>query len=108
MMLSAMQTANTPAPPAPAPTTSEEKGHQYWAKGTGFGTGSTTSSWDAEQALLRQKSEEFHVACLLQVIYQNWSYLAQWASNKCLGVNQLSLSEHFSVVIDTANQIVIA
>ena len=46
---------------------SEEKSQQYWAKGTGFGTGSTTSSWDAEQALLRQKSEEEHVTCLLQV-----------------------------------------
>ena len=47
---------------------SEEKSTQhYWAKGTGFGTGSTTSSWDAEQALLRQKGEEEHVACLLQV-----------------------------------------
>jgi len=50
-----------------APTTSNEKSQQYWAKGTGFGTGSTTSSWDAEQALLRQKSEEEHVTCLLLV-----------------------------------------
>lgn len=40
---------------------------QYWAKGTGFGTGSTASSWDAEQALIRQKSEEEHVTCLLLV-----------------------------------------
>ncbi|KAH9496163.1 Baculoviral IAP repeat-containing protein 6, partial [Bulinus truncatus] len=47
----------------------EEKAQQhYWAKGTGFGTGSTTSSWDAEQAMLRQKGEEEHVACLLQVL----------------------------------------
>lgn len=47
--------------------TTEEKSQNYWAKGTGFGTGSTTSSWDAEHALLRQKSEEEHVTCLLQV-----------------------------------------
>ena len=47
--------------------TIEDKGQNYWAKGTGFGTGSTTSSWDAEQALLRQRSEEEHVTCLLQV-----------------------------------------
>ena len=47
--------------------TLDEKGQNYWAKGTGFGTGSTTSSWDAEQALLRQRSEEEHVTCLLQV-----------------------------------------
>lgn len=39
----------------------------YWAKGTGFGTGSTTQSWNVEQALLRQKSEEEHVTVLLQV-----------------------------------------
>ena len=51
-------------------TGAEEKSQQYWAKGTGFGTGSTTSSWDAEQALLRQKSEEEHVTCLLQVMYR--------------------------------------
>ena len=46
---------------------SDEKAQNYWAKGTGFGTGSTTSSWDAEHALLRQKSEEEHVTSLLQV-----------------------------------------
>ena len=48
--------------------------NNYWAKGTGFGTGSTISSWDAEQALLRQKSEEQHVACLLQVSYNALHY----------------------------------
>ncbi|XP_053375851.1 baculoviral IAP repeat-containing protein 6-like isoform X2 [Mercenaria mercenaria] len=65
-ILSAMQ---TPTPtPSQVPGPSEEKSQQYWAKGTGFGTGSTTSSWDAEQALIRQKSEEEHVTCLLQVL----------------------------------------
>lgn len=47
--------------------TSDDKSHIYWAKGTGFGTGSTTQSWNVEQALLRQKSEEEHVTVLLQV-----------------------------------------
>ena len=47
--------------------TLDDKAQNYWAKGTGFGTGSTTSSWDAEQALIRQKAEEEHVTCLLQV-----------------------------------------
>jgi len=73
--------------PAPAPTTapgtSTEKGQQFWAKGTGFGTGSTTSSWDAEQALVRQKSEEEHVTCLLQVrfifLYKKYKVMiSQW------------------------------
>ena len=49
------------------PTSTDDKSQNYWAKGTGFGTGSTNSSWDAEQALLRQRSEEEHVTCLLQV-----------------------------------------
>ncbi|XP_060789217.1 baculoviral IAP repeat-containing protein 6 isoform X8 [Neoarius graeffei] len=40
----------------------------YWAKGTGFGTGSTASGWDVEQALNKQRLEEEHVTCLLQVL----------------------------------------
>lgn len=40
----------------------------YWAKGTGFGTGSTQQSWNVEQALMKQKSEEEHVTVLLQVL----------------------------------------
>ena len=59
-------TLSTPSVAAP-PKAVEEKGQNYWAKGTGFGTGSTTSSWDAEHALMRQRSEEEHVTCLLQV-----------------------------------------
>jgi len=55
-------------PPAGTTGKPEEKGASYWAKGTGFGTGSTTSSWDADQALLRQKSEEKHVTCLLSAL----------------------------------------
>ena len=47
---------------------SDDKSHLYWAKGTGFGTGSTQQSWNVEQALLRQKSEEKHVTVLLQVL----------------------------------------
>lgn len=46
--------------------TSEEQ-QLYWAKGTGFGTGSTASGWDVEQALTKQRLEEEHVTCLLQV-----------------------------------------
>lgn len=62
-----------PAVKAPAVTVTDEqvisddKSHVYWAKGTGFGTGSTQQSWNVEQALLRQKSEEEHVTVLLQV-----------------------------------------
>ncbi|KAK3576772.1 hypothetical protein CHS0354_014586 [Potamilus streckersoni] len=75
ILLSAMQYTTNPSSSQSASNSVEEKALQqqqqqqhYWAKGTGFGTGSTTSSWDAEQALLRQKSEEEHVTCLLQVL----------------------------------------
>ncbi|XP_017883088.1 baculoviral IAP repeat-containing protein 6 isoform X2 [Ceratina calcarata] len=47
---------------------SDDNSHLYWAKGTGFGTGSIQQSWNVEQALMRQKSEEEHVTVLLQVL----------------------------------------
>ncbi|XP_076225750.1 BIR repeat containing ubiquitin-conjugating enzyme isoform X2 [Nomia melanderi] len=47
---------------------SDDNSHLYWAKGTGFGTGSTQQTWNIEQALLRQRSEEEHVTVLLQVL----------------------------------------
>lgn len=53
---------------------SEDKSHQYWAKGTGFGTGSTTQSWNVEQALCRQRFEEEHVTVFLQVRSQHVMY----------------------------------
>ncbi|CAG4984494.1 unnamed protein product [Colias eurytheme] len=46
----------------------EDKAQLYWAKGTGFGTGSTQQSWNVEQALVRQRIEEEHVTVLLQVL----------------------------------------
>lgn len=49
-------------------TKSDDKSQLYWAKGTGFGTGSTAQCWNVEQALLRQRSEEEHVTVLLQAI----------------------------------------
>ncbi|KAK3718781.1 hypothetical protein QZH41_014030 [Actinostola sp. cb2023] len=41
---------------------------QYWAKGTGFGTGSTSSDWDIENAMKKQRAEEAHSTCMLQVL----------------------------------------
>ncbi|KAJ8947754.1 hypothetical protein NQ314_008554 [Rhamnusium bicolor] len=46
----------------------EDRSQLYWAKGTGFGTGSTQQSWNVEQALLKQRNEEEHVTVLLQVL----------------------------------------
>lgn len=48
--------------------TTEDKSHMYWAKGTGFGTGSTQQSWDVEQSMMKQKSEEEQVTVLLQIL----------------------------------------
>lgn len=56
--------------------TSEEQ-QLYWAKGTGFGTGSTASGWDVEQALTKQRLEEEHVTCLLQVS-ANEHFFLRW------------------------------
>ncbi|CAG9813689.1 unnamed protein product [Phaedon cochleariae] len=46
----------------------EDRSQLYWAKGTGFGTGSTQQSWNVEQALLKQRNEEEHVTVLLLVL----------------------------------------
>lgn len=40
----------------------------YWAKGTGFGTGSTAQSWDVETAIQKKKTEEENVTCLLHLM----------------------------------------
>jgi baculoviral IAP repeat-containing protein 6 (apollon) len=68
-------------PPAVAITDdqiiSDDKSHVYWAKGTGFGTGSTQQSWNVEQALLRQKSEEEHVTVLLQVSSRGFFFVCE-------------------------------
>lgn len=47
---------------------SEDKNSLYWAKGTGFGTGSTMQQWDAEKTLMQQKMEEEHISCILEVL----------------------------------------
>ncbi|XP_068082089.1 baculoviral IAP repeat-containing protein 6 [Anabrus simplex] len=46
----------------------DDRSNLYWAKGTGFSTGSTAQFWDVEEALLRQRNEDEHVTVLLQVI----------------------------------------
>jgi len=48
-------------------TSEEQKSNLYWAKGTGFGTGSTIQHWDAEKTMMQQKMEEEHVTCILEV-----------------------------------------
>ncbi|XP_061384581.1 baculoviral IAP repeat-containing protein 6 isoform X3 [Danaus plexippus] len=59
-------------------TGKEEKSQLYWAKGTGFGTGSTRQSWNVEQALVRQRVEEEHVTQLLQVLVSYMNPGEKW------------------------------
>ena len=40
----------------------------YWAKGTGFGTGSTTSSWNIEATRVKKKLEEKYVTLCFAII----------------------------------------
>ena len=45
----------------------DDKKNLYWAKGTGFGTGSTMQQWDAEKTQMQQRMEEEHVTCIFEV-----------------------------------------
>ena len=45
-----------------------EGGKLYWEKGTGFGTGSTTSKWNLEDMVAKQKIEERHITFCLNIL----------------------------------------
>ncbi len=64
---------------------------QYWAKGTGFGTGSTAQTWDVEQAFKRLEARERHLAalvrCLSAFIYPS---AASSARNVACSVGEIS------------------
>lgn len=47
--------------------TADDKGQLYWAKGTGFGTGSTQRQWNIDLHILKQKQDEQNITCLLKV-----------------------------------------
>ena len=51
----------------------------YWAKGTGFGTGSTTSSWDINATLAKKKVEEKYVSLCFAILAE---YLSMGAEVK--------------------------
>ncbi len=46
----------------------------YWAKGTGFGTGSTVSTWNMESMLAKKKEEEKYISLCFAILAE---YLAQ-------------------------------
>uniref|UniRef100_A0A8C4Q1J4 Dual E2 ubiquitin-conjugating enzyme/E3 ubiquitin-protein ligase BIRC6 n=1 Tax=Eptatretus burgeri TaxID=7764 RepID=A0A8C4Q1J4_EPTBU len=68
LLLACLAALSHHSPRGSVVSSSGEEQQLYWAKGTGFGTGSTTSGWDVEQALSKQRMEEEHVTCLLQVL----------------------------------------
>lgn len=41
---------------------------QYWAKGTGFGTGSTTSTWDINNTINQHHSDELMTGMCLAIL----------------------------------------
>jgi len=63
---------STAAPAAPGVTAvsggSQQHQQQYWAKGTGFGTGSTAQTWDLDGAMHRQRQQEEQATCLLHTL----------------------------------------
>ena len=60
-------TSSAVPPPQPQTSTTAEQ-RQFWAKGTGFGTGSTQSNFNAEELLKKRQTEEEHVSALLYVV----------------------------------------
>lgn len=53
----------------PNPANPNANEQLFWAKGTGFGTGSTTSDWNIENAVKKQKQEEQYITAILQVSF---------------------------------------
>lgn len=55
--------------PKSGPSRAHENKQYYWAKGTGYGTGSTQQAWNVEQSLLRQRWEEEHVTVRIHLYF---------------------------------------
>uniref|UniRef100_A0A914WXR9 Uncharacterized protein n=1 Tax=Plectus sambesii TaxID=2011161 RepID=A0A914WXR9_9BILA len=53
---------------APTSTANEERGPQFWAKGTGFGSGTTQQQWNVDLHVMKRKQDEDTVTCLLKVL----------------------------------------
>ena len=51
----------------PVDSTGTDRG-QYWAKGTGFSTGSTNQTWDVDGSLKRQAIQEKHIIWIVRLV----------------------------------------
>ena len=52
------------------------EGKQYWAKGTGFGTGSFNSKWNMKETVTKQQQEEALVTILFEVSRHHISFIS--------------------------------
>lgn len=50
--------------------------HSFWAKGTGFGSGTTQQQWNVDLHVLKRKQDEQNVTHLLRVCFI--SLLKKW------------------------------
>lgn len=69
-------TSSSAAAGQAAKTTTTSTSHQsnqpnYWAKGTGFGSGTTQQQWNVNQHIAKRKQDEENVACVLNVSFHN-------------------------------------
>ena len=65
------------------------EGKQYWAKGTGFGTGSVNSKWNMKETVSKQQQEEALVTTLFEVGKQNKISYCVYNVSCCLGFGQI-------------------
>lgn len=54
------------APGAPSSATQQ---HNFWAKGTGFGSGTTQQQWNVDLHVMKRKQDEQNVTHLLRVLF---------------------------------------
>lgn len=58
----------TTSGPHPSLQQQQLQGQNYWAKGTGFGSGTTQQQWNVQQHVAKRKQDESNVTCLLKVL----------------------------------------
>ncbi|VDK73717.1 unnamed protein product [Litomosoides sigmodontis] len=74
------------AGPAVTSASNVTQQHSFWAKGTGFGSGTTQQQWNVDLHVLKRKQDEQNVTLLLKVlssfIYPKINDYLEWESNR--------------------------
>lgn len=65
--------SSNPGGDSTQPSSIAVEGKQYWAKGTGFGTGSFNSKWNMKETVTKQQQEEALVTILFEVWHHHGS-----------------------------------